>query len=550
MTKRKYSGKWWAPLAKRYKGTHGNFCGPYWSDGKVQPSIGLGQNTTAPIDLQDAICQVHDVDYYHKRDPKKADSQFMGRSISINNLNSQIHGLAVGLQGLLRANRNPNPNPNQAPPTPQLGTRGAPVLQQAPEEISFPVIDMKKYARNKRRVSKAKPKRKSRYRRKSNKSVKRYKRRTRSAPFHNKRNFVRYEKEFGDSKFDLEAVYCGHGTSGKMIQQVLFMTMIKQLFAEHGTYFTDFEEKAITLNNANGGCAVRLRYQNNIRQVTPVTATVIISATTTYRALADSLSALFDTQWQGTAPTGAPVFLTLELFAYIGQPGEQLLLAKVDLNHTMVNFGFNSSIRIQNKTLTDTESTLVDTNNVNPLEASVYYNRPNRNYFQMPYKYLTTEPNYVPWCAKGAYGHFTDDAENHLAAGSTLFKQPPAARNCGAKYRKKFVLHPGQVVVDKIAYKRKVSMQTLLRKLFEPLRSTLVSDDASAMEFGIARAYGFEKLAYDRSVLPGVSPCKIGYELNVSYNCSLKSWIPPVNPRYEDNTTLPPPALVESPIEA
>jgi len=38
-----------------------NYCGPYWSDGKFQPSVAEGESS--PVSDVDAACQIHDRDY-------------------------------------------------------------------------------------------------------------------------------------------------------------------------------------------------------------------------------------------------------------------------------------------------------------------------------------------------------------------------------------------------------------------------------------------------------------------------------------------------------
>jgi len=77
---------------------YGNYCGPYWSDGKIQPSVvGL----TPPTNELDHLCQQHDAAYARGMDRKDADMDFSSRAWKHGVAGLFMAG-AVGLQGLLR----------------------------------------------------------------------------------------------------------------------------------------------------------------------------------------------------------------------------------------------------------------------------------------------------------------------------------------------------------------------------------------------------------------------------------------------------------------
>lgn len=77
---------------------YGNYCGPWWSDGKFQTSvIGL----TPPVDELDAACQRHDAAYSASHDLKRADLTFAQETYRQGLTGLAMAG-AVGLQGLLR----------------------------------------------------------------------------------------------------------------------------------------------------------------------------------------------------------------------------------------------------------------------------------------------------------------------------------------------------------------------------------------------------------------------------------------------------------------
>lgn len=78
---------------------HGNYCGPYWSDGKRQKSVARG--TTKPIDAFDSSCQRHDAVYATGGDLKAADYEFYKENIG-KGVKRSVAAIAVGAQGLFR----------------------------------------------------------------------------------------------------------------------------------------------------------------------------------------------------------------------------------------------------------------------------------------------------------------------------------------------------------------------------------------------------------------------------------------------------------------
>lgn len=77
---------------------YGNYCGPYWSDGKFQSSV---VGTKEPIDEFDATCYRHDAIYAVGGDLEAADFEFARENIGGGLLRTTA-GLAVGAQGLGR----------------------------------------------------------------------------------------------------------------------------------------------------------------------------------------------------------------------------------------------------------------------------------------------------------------------------------------------------------------------------------------------------------------------------------------------------------------
>lgn len=85
---------------------YGNYCGPYWSDGKYQASV-VGNEK--PIDELDRTCMVHDSVYALGGNLEEADFAFYNANIG-RGVRRSVYGAAVGAQGLIRYGVRSAPN--------------------------------------------------------------------------------------------------------------------------------------------------------------------------------------------------------------------------------------------------------------------------------------------------------------------------------------------------------------------------------------------------------------------------------------------------------
>lgn len=77
---------------------HGNWCGPFWSNGRLQPSVRGG----APaVDEFDETCRRHDFVYADSGNLRDADLLFAGENFG-RGITRTIAAVGVGIQGLLR----------------------------------------------------------------------------------------------------------------------------------------------------------------------------------------------------------------------------------------------------------------------------------------------------------------------------------------------------------------------------------------------------------------------------------------------------------------
>lgn len=58
---------------------YGNYCGPWWSDGKIQSSV---DGASLPVDELDRLCREHDRVYYYGGDLAEADIHFARQAAS------------------------------------------------------------------------------------------------------------------------------------------------------------------------------------------------------------------------------------------------------------------------------------------------------------------------------------------------------------------------------------------------------------------------------------------------------------------------------------
>jgi hypothetical protein len=82
---------------------HGNYCGPWWSAGKIQASV--NDPTVEPIDEFDNSCRIHDAAYADGADLYDADSEFVTDNM-LKGPKRTLAALAVGAQLAIRQTRN------------------------------------------------------------------------------------------------------------------------------------------------------------------------------------------------------------------------------------------------------------------------------------------------------------------------------------------------------------------------------------------------------------------------------------------------------------
>lgn len=517
---------------------YGNYCGSMKSDGRHVPSVIHG---TAPaIDDLDSACKKHDQGIaLNSVDRTKLDYQFAGdalrAALTPQSLKKSFFAVgaaaAVGAQGVARQLGFVNDGR-------VFGIAGGPIVFNIgpgtptghnPAEVSphhFPILTMKRYARRNRKTYRARRRRSKPYakrkvsKRRYNKKRSSYRsRRTTRRGIKHNYNYSSFVTEYGQSTADLNMVVCGHGTSGPNLLKVVCQSLVRSLFAKHGQMFSNFNELAQDTSNTDAfSYQMILFHQTSIADTALEEQIFSISTTDSYGDLSERLAAYI---LQESNTSEKALFLRyLELIQTdAGEANRNMVMAKVDLSRALLKWSFSSSIRIQNKTASGGNGANTDVNNVNPLEAKCYYGKYGKNFFDIYHKPNAIEALYRPWCPVSNYGAFDDTATAHSADESWL--ELPTKSMSGALKVKPFALHPGQVIVDNIGAKGTIAVNTLMVKLFSALCDVGAAPTvarAAPMALGVARAYGFEKLVWDRTEQQSAT---IGWEVNQRYGCTI-----------------------------
>nr|WRQ65316.1 structural protein [Tolivirales sp.] len=120
---------------------YGNFCGPYWSDGKFQASV---EPTIDAVDDLDETCREHDAAYARGGDLRAADLKFFRQNFGKGFLHTAM-AIPVGIQGYLRADDKVQPKQIKTPNSQQMtkknlrGAAAKPKSQQNDKRSMAPV---------------------------------------------------------------------------------------------------------------------------------------------------------------------------------------------------------------------------------------------------------------------------------------------------------------------------------------------------------------------------------------------------------------------------
>jgi len=498
---------------------HGNYCGPNYSAGRFQAST-TDPNVPA-VDQLDQMCLEHDSAYNtHGSDLLKADLNF-AKKVGFSRKKGALFGLMVGLQGVGRA-VGYYPRYNQLKIVGDASQHFFPIMKTARRKYGR----SRKYTKRKRVVKRSKKynKKTRRYRRKSTRGFRKR--------YSDKLSKATYRYENGGTLDDPNAVYVGHGTPANRVAEVFFMAMYKKLMTEHGIEFKNWTEPVMRKSATSDEYHIRLAWsfgpQDN---QTWINTTSNVAHTMSWIDSSYNLYSNFEIDYKAAVGSIAgehlvPVFERLELWKLLPTNPSRSLVASVQLKQMYVSFYQNSSLRIQNRTANGANTGVTDVNNTNPLEGFVYYGKQNLNYLNPVDRPDSVQPTtgagtkffrgFVPGRNNGVITLAAENTADYAGIART-YKEPPSAKIIGAKYAKKFVLHPGQIIIDDWKFKRRMHIEKFSQILTKMLTNETVQD----MNFGYCRVLGMEKLVADRSESNSVT---VGYEINYGMSISLSSY--------------------------
>ena len=503
---------------------HGNWCGPNWSGGRFQASV---IDNTPAVDTLDECCRIHDSAYATPgADLRTADLDFATCAFNTGGGRGNLFGALVGAQAYMRAST------SETVERPRKRRKLTHVWDKMVDpDVVFPIMTTKgrKYAGRKRRGVRKYPKRKRttlKRKKKYNKKRRGYRSgrygKRRVSNF-NKRNYACIKYETGSTINDANATYIGHGTPIVQITQVLFMSMIKQLFASNGISFVDWDEKAIDRwADVTFGRSLVLKWNYGTDEYIAWKETAAdVTTNMTWYNMADQLKTNFIIDYKAAIAAAVPnqqtpVFHRLVLLeGTFAAPKMQV--AQLELRNCVATFTHKSSLRCQNRTAAGAALGTTDINNVNPLIGRVYYSKPNKNYFMLKYKNeLADNAGYTGWDAGNTTGTIYDKASYHT---ESQFKKLPTKSVVGAAYTKDFAIHPGQVIVDEFSYKKSFQLNTFMEKVGSSFSTAAAT--FNSYEIGKARVLGFEKLLADRTESNAVT---LGYEIDFTVSCCLRTY--------------------------
>lgn len=351
-----------------------------------------------------------------------------------------------------------------------------------------------------------------------------------------------------------QMVYLGHALTGNDLGNTLFVSLLRKLLAEMGLYYPSEEDYVLRTDDgtgtpylATGPSTLFLPSFAIIWRSNPADTTsretyfdvgTTASTNVTLRQVAVSLYSqlLTDIRTNLTSNSYGPPML-IELRLYEKRPGtsgtgvgaRDKIAAQIPLDKATVSVKFFSKLKIQNKTSSEggtisTPATNTEVTNANPLAAKLYKGKYMKNHFDFKGqgKAALTSPLFVP----------INDSSNNVGGliystdakfARTNYREMPTRRDLDYKKEVSFVLHPGQIVQDKIFFKNKIG----LNKLMWIMIQAFSVGTQEAVHYGLAHMIAFDKLVYDRSTVIYANdttgtPISLGYEIDSSYEVDTK----------------------------
>lgn len=538
---------------------HGNYCGPYWNQGKYQGSKKTDKNSVKPIDEFDETCLKHDDIYAvtnNEKILKAADYQFFYDNIG-KGLKRSIAAIAVGSQGYLR------PisffSKKQMPPIKRKNIEDSsfPKKQMAKNKKTPMSKKVKTYDLNikktKKKYNKKKPKTmvgksKRKYKKSNYKTKKRY---------NNKKTFSVINKvEMGGSRSDASqgAVYVGHGLA---VQQIIY-NIIKAIFHRvitegkvHIKSWTDLIGNNDIITNATPqefyyvGLSLNLGLTAQLNTPSgPLNFYYIeqyldpsISWNTVAQTFADKFRQVIDTVPNpdqiigGIEVANTAQLKNIKFFRGTSATNSEqigIAISNLNVNDMFLDLECYSNLKIQNTTVgtsnitndPDVDTTINLTRN--PLHGKLY-SAQNRNYIQLFWPNYQNNTGPILTC-NNLYGFISFNSTS--LTNTQELQKPPPGYYFNSKSRKVLV-DPGNFLIDNFKYFKKMSVNQFFVKYWHQITNSNALGDSARipkLNIGKLRFFGLEKYLDSRSNPEKAVNVSVDYEINQTYkvNCYVK----------------------------
>lgn len=387
------------------------------------------------------------------------------------------------------------------------------------------VSGKKRFRKIKRRVfKKRRIVKKKRYIRRGRKVVKRFKKRDPTT--------ADYRKEEGGTAGPLVQTgggvkYVGHGMGSADLQLVIFLAMVKKLMQKYGVVYASDEEYCLKNTNTLPYHTLELVFRVDRDADALQSVNVPIESTHTVITVANNLQAAAISKFQAlwtAAPLSnlnGPVLSAFRLWKSNTAPAMvgtvytgvlDTLCAEFDTAKAVFHIGFQSVLKLQNKTLADGGAvpTSTDNLNINPLKGRLYKGLVGQNYVDINARQTADNTSYRGWITSNT-GYMKFDSS---MSQQTMFRQLVDKKTVNVKSYKDFVLHPAQIVQDTIKYKVNIGTP----KLMENILNGFGTGTYEAIRLGKIHVLGFDKLLWDRTADPDTEHPTLGVKLGVEYN--------------------------------
>lgn len=320
-------------------------------------------------------------------------------------------------------------------------------------------------------------------------------------------------------------IFVGHTLSSNDLWDAIFVSMVKKLMANCGIYYSSPEDPLIDNVVTTAPLyqvALSWRYGETGYE-DKFTTYSIDGPGFTLKSVGEGLNATFQPLYRALVNASSngsiqkPVFGKLALYRSETAGTRGSFVGSIDVSRMVVSIFHTSTIKLQNRTKTDgsapTDST--DTLNVNPVRCRVYKGKLNRNYIRTFPKYNSDNAAYVGWTTDASAntpGLIVDKGYYHYG---TNFLELPGKKDVDCKSMKEFILHPGQVLQDKLVYKIKIGIDKLMARTF----TGFSADVHEMIDLGVAHVVGMDKLIFSRDATNAAVTA--GYEVVSSLSTSV-----------------------------